>query len=247
MLVYPVATAAILLLGGADAATPKQRAEFMRAMKASTKNAKRTRKLNADTPKEFKAALYGNSKESSSLRKKFMSKAKAVSPGEARRLEDAADANNYNGNNYANNNWNQYQKQNYKDGSDDYFAINGDWENEFGFDVSQYSLSYHRCAAVKQYDDEVAAREDTLDVFATKNFAVFRFCPEQTCMGYHEEEDEYTQYLEAKAEWEAENNGYDYDEEQNSYEPWRNAEFRNGKWYTYTGGVCEEDDFDENG
>lgn len=235
MLAYPVATAAILLLGGADAATPKQRAEFMSAMKASTKNAKRTRKLNADTPKEFKAALYGNSNESSSLRKKFMSKAKAVSPGEARKLEDAANNNKY---------FNKYA--NYKDGSDDYFAVNGDWENEFGFDVSQYSLSYHRCAAVKQYDDEVAAREDTMDVFATKNFAVFRFCPEQTCMGYVEN-DEYAKYLEAKAEWEAENNGSYYDEKQNQYEEWRNAEFRNGKWWTPNGGYCEENNFDANG
>ena len=32
--------------------------------------------------------------------------------------------------------------------------------------------------------DEIAATKDTSSVFATKNFTVFRFCPEATCMGF---------------------------------------------------------------
>ena len=37
---------------------------------------------------------------------------------------------------------------------------------------------------VKQFDDELAAEEDSQTVFTTKHFAVFRFCPEATCMGF---------------------------------------------------------------
>ena len=56
------------------AATPKQKVEFMRAMKSG--NSKRnTRQLNQDTEKEFKKTLYGTSKESSALRKKIIEKA----------------------------------------------------------------------------------------------------------------------------------------------------------------------------
>jgi len=78
-----------------------------------------------------------------------------------------------------------------RDGSDDYFMAYGEWENAFGFDPAQFSLSYHRCANVRQFDDEIAALEDTDSVFATKIFAVFRFCPARTCMGWEEEEEEW--------------------------------------------------------
>ena len=77
-----------------------------------------------------------------------------------------------------------------KDGADDYFMAFGEWNNAFGFDPTQYSMSYHRCAEVRQFDDELAAMEDTDSVFATKHFAVFRFCPTETCMGYKQEEEE---------------------------------------------------------
>jgi len=97
--------------------------------------------------------------------------------------------NNYNSGNNANANANaNYQNGNNGDTTDDYFMAYGDWENNFGFDYSQFSLSYHRCASVSQYDDEVAATEDTSLVFATKHFAVFRFCPETTCMGFESED-----------------------------------------------------------
>ena len=32
--------------------------------------------------------------------------------------------------------------------------------------------------------DKIAATKDTSSIFATKNFAVFRFCPGATCMGF---------------------------------------------------------------
>jgi len=170
------------------------------------------------------------------------------SGGDTRKLQNYD--NNYNSNNQANGNANNYNYQsnnannannpynnngnyvydedgniqytydNNKDGTDDYFQSNGDWENAFGFDVSQFSLSYHRCAAVRQYDDQIAAMEDTDSVFATKRFAVFRFCPARTCMGWEAmqeewecDEDTYGEaYCEALGEYmEAmENNARDY-------------------------------------
>lgn len=173
MLAHPIATAAFLLVGSAAAAsdaatTPKEKMEFMRAMNGRHRN-NRGRRLSAEDQKDFKAALYGNSKQSSTLREKFISKAKHVKAGEGRKLQ------NYNNNN------------NGKDGTDDYYAATGEWNNGFGFDPTQYSLSYHRCAAVRQFDDALAATEDADSVFATKRFAVFRFCPESTCMGFVEE------------------------------------------------------------
>ncbi|KAL3816101.1 hypothetical protein ACHAXA_004526 [Cyclostephanos tholiformis] len=57
----------------------------------------------------------------------------------------------------------------------------GERQLTYEFEPSQYALSYHRCAAIQQYDDDVAANEDTSTVFATKNFAIFRFCPASTC------------------------------------------------------------------
>jgi hypothetical protein len=188
MLTYPrIATAAILLVSmgtTANAAiSAKNKHEFIRAMESK----KRGRKLS--NMKEFEAELRGTSKQAAALRKKVFSKAKFVPPGSDRKLQNNynnANANNvdyssfnYDGAEDANANQNYYQQ----DGADDYFAVNGVWDNTFGFDPTQYSLSYHRCAEVRQFDDEIAAQEDTTSVFATKHFAVFRFCPEATCMG----------------------------------------------------------------
>lgn len=184
MLAYPLASVALLLAAqGADAVTDPKAREFMRAMKAGArKNDRKARKLSGADRKEFMDTVYSNSKKGASLRKKIMEKAKPQEGG--RKLEDSSSY-VYNG-----------QKSNgYNKDADDYFAANGDWENEFGFDVTQYSLSYHRCAAVTQYDDEIAAQEDTTDVFATKQFAVFRFCPESTCMGAFA--------IDYEAEWQA--------------------------------------------
>lgn len=96
---------------------------------------------------------------------------------------------NYKQYNQQNNQGNYKYNQN-KDGTDDGFAVFGDWENGFDFDPTQYSVSYYGCAEVKQYEDWVAADEDVDGVFATKHFAVFRFCPERTCMGWQEEDEE---------------------------------------------------------
>lgn len=86
---------------------------------------------------EFQKDLYGSSKRSVALRKKFIAKSTLV--GE-RKL----------GNNNYDDNYN-------------------------------FAITYHRCAAVQQFDDDVAAQEDTTSVFATKNFAIFRICPVDSC------------------------------------------------------------------
>jgi len=180
MLAQSIATASLLLLardGAASAETSKTptKIDFMRAMDKSMKN--RSRRL---SEADFKKEVYGNSKKSSELRKKIIEKSVVTktpgsggavvgADGEQRKLQN-------------------YQYDAYHDGTDDYLNTYGSWENKFGFDVTQYSASYHRCAEVKQFDDELAAQEDTTSVFATKHFAVFRLCPEATCLGFQEQE-----------------------------------------------------------
>ncbi|KAL9189711.1 hypothetical protein ACHAXT_009386, partial [Thalassiosira profunda] len=51
----------------------------------------------------------------------------------------------------------------------------------FDFDPSAHSLAYQSCASIRQFDDALAATEDSASVFATKHFAVVRLCPSSTC------------------------------------------------------------------
>ena len=184
MLANTIATASLVLLlahdGAASAeASPKTptKTDFLRAMDKARKNV--GRRLNEA---DFKKEVYGNSKSSAALRKKIMEKSVVTkAPGSGSSEEGRKLQNN---NNYQSN----YKYDAYTDGTDDWLATYGAWENKFGFDVTQYSASYHRCAEVKQFDDELAAQEDATSVFATKHFAVFRLCPENTCMGFVEQE-----------------------------------------------------------
>mmetsp|Transcript_11153 Transcript_11153/g.23711 ORF Transcript_11153/g.23711 Transcript_11153/m.23711 type:complete len:703 (+) Transcript_11153:199-2307(+) len=211
MLAYPIATALLLLGQGSSAATAKKKTgtssrthhpekpNFLRKMDGHKNHARRKLSI-----KEFEAELYGDSKKSAELRKKVIEKSTMVKPpgggGDKRKLQNYNNNAN-NANNPYNNNGNyaydedgniQYKySNNNEDGTDDYFQSNGGWENAFGFDVSQFSLSYHRCAAVRQYDDQIAAMEDTDSVFATQRFAVFRFCPAQTCMENEDGEEDW--------------------------------------------------------
>ena len=123
-----------------------------------------------------------------------------VPPG--RKLEDAANGNN------------QYAAQNYGYGygqdqvTDDLYAFNqdADWENLWGFDASQYSLSYERCATVKHFDVDKAAEEDATSPFRTQHFAVLRLCPAKTC----DRPDWYLEVNEEDAEDVQEDNGEVY-------------------------------------
>ena len=62
----------------------------------------------------------------------------------------------------------------------------GDWENMFGVDYSQFSLSlslsYCWYAFVSQFDNKIAATKNKSLVFVAKHLAVFLFCPEAMCI-----------------------------------------------------------------
>ena len=159
MLTYPLALTA-LLAGSATAVSRSTKQEFIRAM----------RKHNLD-PK-----IMADAAKSSALKKSIMDEAIMVPAG--RKLEDAATS-YYSNNNNQNVNYNQ----NYVQGTDDAYSFNQDvdWENDWGFDASQYSLSYERCATVKHFDVEKAAEEDATSPFRTQHFAVLRLCPAKSC------------------------------------------------------------------
>jgi len=178
-----MATASATAASAKKNSSAKHRNTFMKAMRTHHASAASSPLSKDQTPslKTFTEEISGDSKRARKLRKKVMKKGRLVVPGEQqRRLQ------NYN------------QATDKGDGADDYFTTYGAWDNSFGFDPTQYSLSYHRCAAVRQYDDDIAAREDTTSVFATKQFAVFRFCPSKTCEGIREDavDEEAYQYAE---------------------------------------------------
>lgn len=173
----------------------KRRSEFFAAMKTANLDAHLSgRRLEKDEPSKFETFAHHvnvNSSESKSLHKKTLTKVKYE-----------RNLNNYyvNGKyNYKNGDGTYLYSQ--IDGADDYFVASGAWNNAFGFDATQYSFSYHRCAEVRQFDDELAAQEDSSGVFSTKHFAVFRFCPAKTCEGMTEEqieaerEEEFEEYV----------------------------------------------------
>jgi len=162
--------AAFLLLGQEStlvaAGKTKRKLEFLRAMKEDG---------SLDLAK-FESALEGSSKASSKLRKTVISKAKlSSSAGRTLKSQKSAEARSLGADDFY-----SYDDK-VQDGTDDYFTGNNAANNEFGFDASQYSLKYQRCAEVKSFDDEAAAQEDSEGVFSTKHFVVFRFCPAMSC------------------------------------------------------------------
>ena len=126
----------------------------------SRQKSRRNRKLHHQ--EEFQSGVHGNSKPSA-VPEKFIAKSTLVG---GRKLE------NYNTNN--NGYMNNYDRQ----------------AADYGFVPSNYALSYHRCAAVKQFDEDIAAEGGSAGVFATKNFAILRFCPLDTCDSQVEEIEE---------------------------------------------------------
>jgi hypothetical protein len=159
MNIYPLALTA-LLTGSASAVSRSTKQEFIRAM----------RKQKTLDPK-----IMADASKSSALRKTIMDEAIVVPPG--RKLENA---NAYQASSSSSN---SYYSSNYVQGTDDVYAFNkdADWQNDWGFDASQYSLSYERCATVKQFDLNQAAQEDSTSPFRTQHFAVLRLCPAKTC------------------------------------------------------------------
>ena len=161
MLTYPLALTA-LLAGSATASPRTTKQELIGFM--------RSRSLD-------KEILARSAKTSRTLTQRIKEKAVMVPAG--RKLDEAAAEYNDNGNN----NQNVYYSENYIQGTDDAYSFNKDvdWQNSWGFDASQYSLSYERCATVKHFDVEKAAEEDATSPFRTQHFAVLRLCPAKTC------------------------------------------------------------------
>eukprot|EP00566_Odontella_aurita_P006811 CAMPEP_0113540140 /NCGR_PEP_ID=MMETSP0015_2-20120614/8316_1 /TAXON_ID=2838 /ORGANISM="Odontella" /LENGTH=605 /DNA_ID=CAMNT_0000439913 /DNA_START=145 /DNA_END=1962 /DNA_ORIENTATION=+ /assembly_acc=CAM_ASM_000160 len=54
-------------------------------------------------------------------------------------------------------------------------------EDQYGFDVTQYSFKYAGCSAVATYSDDMADDEDYGSVVVTKKYVVFRLCPTAYC------------------------------------------------------------------
>ncbi len=167
MLTYPLALTTLLAGSAAAAVSRSTKQEFIRAMRKH---------------KNLDPKILADSAKSSSLQKSIMDEAVMIPPG--RKLEDAAEyQGNYNNNANQNQNGNYYNK-NYIQGTDDaYSSLNQDvdWKDSWGFDASQFSLSYERCATVKHFDVDKAAEEDATSPFRTQHFAVLRLCPTKTC------------------------------------------------------------------
>ncbi len=170
MLTYPLAFITLLAGSTAAAVSRSTKQEFIRAM----------RKHKTLDPK-----IMADASKSSALKKSIMDEAIMIPPG--RKLEDAAADQDQGNDNNANANQNgNYYSQNYIQGTDDAYSnsrqnLDVDWENTWGFDASQYSLSYERCATVKHFDVDMAAQEDATSPFRAQHFAVLRLCPTKTC------------------------------------------------------------------
>lgn len=78
-------------------------------------------------------------------------------------------------------------------------------DDNFQYDLSQYSASFVKCQNVKMYDDDVAQNEDMDTVFTMKHFVVFRLCPTGDCgkcnTNYGEYVLEIQDYLDATANY----------------------------------------------
>lgn len=77
-------------------------------------------------------------------------------------------------------------------------------EDDYQYDLSEYSVRFGKCQYVKTFDEEVAQDADSNTVFAVKHFVVFRLCPSDECdkckSNYGEYVLEVDKYLQATAE-----------------------------------------------
>jgi hypothetical protein len=59
--------------------------------------------------------------------------------------------------------------------------LNDASNEEFQYDLSDFSLRFEKCQFVKMYDDEIAQDEDSDSPLALKHFVVYRLCPTDSC------------------------------------------------------------------
>ena len=141
----------------------KKHSAFTKALRmpaSSVENSRHIAENQTPTLETFASEIAADTNHARALRKRDLEKAKPVVP-DKRLLQ------NYNNN----------------DGSDAQTDDGADEEstNIFGFEPTQYSISYRRCSKARQFDDQLAAQEDSTSVFTTKRFAVFRLCPTNSC------------------------------------------------------------------
>jgi len=70
-------------------------------------------------------------------------------------------------------------------------------QNQYYFDMGDYSLKYAGCQSVLTWSDEQAEDEDADTVFVPKRFVIFRLCPSDKCNKYSITgcQSDYGQYL----------------------------------------------------
>ena len=74
-----------------------------------------------------------------------------------------------------------HRKIQYNDGYDGYEYDYGEVaDDEYGFDMTSFSLKYSRCQMVKSFSDE-AIQQGASSVLVSSSLVVFRLCPTQTC------------------------------------------------------------------
>jgi hypothetical protein len=154
-----VALTVSVLTSGASAALPPKAAAKAKEMK----EARRLHKdfLNAMNPKG-KGELA--KQKENEARDKFFEKLVSNS----RKLQDGEDAS-------------QYYNVN------GYYGEEAEWNGwdlnqDFLFDMTEYSFKYAGCAAIKEYDADLA--EEGFNAMKTSTYAVFRLCPAENCNQY---------------------------------------------------------------
>ena len=118
-------------------------------------------------------ANNGQPEHIQNIRRRVIEKAKYVPPNEQRLLYTD---DNYNTDDiYSNGNGNAAGS------NDDDYTTDTSWYTSVGFDPTKYSLAYHSCKDVKQFDDTIAKEEYSTSPFGTKHYAMFRLCPSDYC------------------------------------------------------------------
>jgi hypothetical protein len=85
-------------------------------------------------------------------------------------------------NNYNNYNNGQYDYQQEQDQWNDVYNWDQEMaEENFGFEVTQFSIKFNQCATVESYSSNLAEDEDSDTVLAAQRFAIFRLCPADQC------------------------------------------------------------------
>ena len=161
------ATGVLLAISAAGVVAKQGTSDLMKHAIKATQGVPSLRKKEAERKRSFKTTMQGFIQPKRSLQDNY----------------------NYNNQNYNANNQN-YNAANYNDagyegywnGNDYDYQWNQDMaEEEFGFDISQYSIKFTGCHAVETYNEELAGNDQFETVLGSQRYATFRLCPTETC------------------------------------------------------------------